>query len=117
MTCGMSSGFCLALVAEDRDQRRTIHPVVGGEGQQVLRLATALWSGERAQQLGSPGFLAGAVGKGSYHGLPFEESAGRLSAADVHDAGCGGGGREPGQRVASAQASRTTIAVEGKANA
>src|ERR1700738_2951637 len=46
----------------------------------------------------SPGFLAGAVGEGSHHRFPSAESLGGLSAADVHDAGCGGGGSEPGER-------------------
>lgn len=32
-----------------------------------------------------------------------------------HDAGCGGGGGEPGERMASVAASRTAIALEGQA--
>src|SRR6202021_148257 len=62
----------------------------------------------------SPGFLAGAVGEGSHHRFPSEESLGGLSAADVHDAGCGGGGREPGERMASVAASQTAVAMEGQ---
>src|SRR5260370_10810384 len=63
----------------------------------------------------SPGFLAGAVGEGSHHRFSYEESLGGLSAADVHDAGRGGGGGEPGERMASVAASRTAVAMEGQA--
>ena len=36
------SGFRPTLDGKDRNQRRTIHPLAGREGQQVLRLARAL---------------------------------------------------------------------------
>ena len=84
--------------------------VAGRHRQQVLRLAGALRQGERAQRLGSPRFLAGAVGEGGHHRLPPEESVGGLSAADVHDAGCRRGGGESGQRMASAETSGTAVA-------
>src|SRR5260370_8395058 len=58
------------------------------------------------QRMDSPGFLAGAVGEGSHHRFPSAESLGGLSAADVHDAGCGGGGGGPGRRMASVGAHR-----------
>src|SRR5260370_7142957 len=62
----------------------------------------------------SPGFLAGAVGKGSHHRFSSAESLGGLSAADVHDAGCGGGGGEPGERMARVAASRTAGGMGGQ---
>ena len=43
--------------------------------------------GERTQRMGSPGLLAGAVGEKGHHRFSSEESAGRLPASDVHDAG------------------------------
>src|SRR5207253_7170135 len=52
------------------------------------------------------------MGEGSHYRLPPEESAGRVSAADLHDAGCRCGGGEPGQCVAGAATSRTVVAVE-----
>jgi 2-polyprenyl-3-methyl-5-hydroxy-6-metoxy-1,4-benzoquinol methylase len=45
-------------------------------------------------------------------GFSWEESLGGLSAADVHDAGCGGGGGEPSERMARAAASGTAVAME-----
>src|SRR5271157_38999 len=44
--------------------------------------------------------------------FPSEESVGGLSAADVHDAGCWGGGGQSGERLAGVAASRTAVAVE-----
>jgi transposase len=43
---GSGGGFRPALVGEDRDRRRTIHSLAGGDGEQVLQLAAALWAGE-----------------------------------------------------------------------
>jgi hypothetical protein len=109
------SGFRPALVREDRDRRRAVHRVARHRRQQVLRLAGTLRQGERAQRLGSPRFLAGGLGEAGHHRLPSEEPAGRLPAADVHDAGrrhCGG---EPDQRLAGAGASGTVVEVEWKA--
>ena len=44
--------------------------------------------------------------------FPSEESAGRISAIDVHDAGCRRGGGQSVQRLAGAETSRTAGAVE-----
>src|SRR5438034_1441652 len=52
------------------------------------------------------------MGEGSHYRLPPEESAGRVSAADLHDAGCRCGGGEPGPCVAGAATSRTVVAME-----
>ena len=41
----------------------------------------------KEQRLGSPGFLARAVGEAGHHRLPPGTSPGRLSAIGVHDAG------------------------------
>ena len=70
---------------------------------------------ERAQRLGSPGFLAGGLGEAGHHRLPSEESAGGLPAADVHDAGRRRRGGEPGQRVAGAGPSGAAAKVERQA--
>jgi type I restriction enzyme R subunit len=107
--------FRPALVGKDRDRRRPVYRVARHRCQQVLRLAGTLRQGERAQRLGSPRFLAGGLGEAGDHRLPFEEPAGRLSAADVYDAGrrhCGG---ESEQCLAVAGASGTVVEVERKA--
>ncbi len=112
---GSDRGFRPALVGEDRDRHRAVHQVARHHCQQVLRLAGTLRQGERAQRLGSPGFLAGGLGEAGHHRLPFEEPAGRLPAADVYDAGrrhCGG---ESDQRLAGAGASGTVVKVERQA--
>src|SRR5216684_3773642 len=109
---GSDRGFRPALVGEDRDRCRAVHRVARCGRQQVLRLAGTLRQGERAQRLGSPGFLAGGLGKAGHHRIPFEEPAGRLPAADVHDAGCRHRGGESDQRLAGAGASGTVIEVE-----
>src|SRR5713101_617477 len=65
-----------------------------------VRVAGTLRQGERPQRLGSPRFLAGGLGEAGHHRLPTEEPVGRLSTADVYDAGrkhCGG---ESVQRLA-----------------
>src|SRR5205809_1979861 len=51
---GPSGGFRPALVGKNPDRFRTIHPLAGRAGQQVLRLARALWARQRAQRLDSP---------------------------------------------------------------
>ena len=88
---------------------------LGVSGQQVLRLARALRQGQRTQRLGSPRFLAGGVGEEGHRRFPSEESAGRLPAADVHDAGSGRGGGQSVQRLARAGAGRSVGEVEGQA--
>src|SRR6266699_1753295 len=40
---GPGGGFRPVLVGKNRDRRRTIHPLAGRAGPQVLRLARALW--------------------------------------------------------------------------
>ena len=42
---------------------------LGVDRQQVLRLARTLRQGQRAQRLGSPGFLAGGLGEAGHHRL------------------------------------------------
>jgi len=62
-----------------------------------------------------PRFLVGELGEAGHHRLPSEEPVGRLSAADVYDAGrkhCGG---ESVQRLAGIGASGTIIEVERQA--
>lgn len=103
---GPDRGLRPALVGGQRDRRRAVHRVAGRDGQQVLLLAGALRPGQRAQRLGCLGLLVGGLGKAGHHRVPPEESLGRLSEADVHDAGRGYGGGEPGQRVAGARARR-----------
>ena len=102
---GLDRGFRPALVREDRDQRRPVHRVARHHGQQVLRLAGTLRQGERVQRLDSPRFLAGGLGEAGRRRLRSEESAGRLPAADVHDAGCRHCGGESVQRMTRAGAS------------
>src|SRR5271155_2760364 len=48
---GPGRGFRPALVGEDRDRRRAIHPLAGRAGQQVLRPARALRARQRTQRL------------------------------------------------------------------
>src|ERR1035437_5333092 len=112
---GPDRGFRLALVGEDRDRRRVVHRVARRDCQQVLRLAGTLWQGERTQRLGSPRFLAGGLGEAGHCRLPFEEPAGRLSAADVHHPGCRHRGGESIQRVACPQPGGAAVEVEGQA--
>ncbi len=47
--------------------------------------------------------------------FPFEEPAGRLSEANVHDAGCEYSGGEPVERLARFESSGAVIEVEGQA--
>jgi transposase InsO family protein len=49
------------------------------------------------------------------HRLPSDESSGRVSTVDVHNAGCGGGGGESGEGIASVEAGGTVVAMEGQA--
>src|ERR1019366_2308564 len=64
--------------------------------------------------MGSPGLLAGAVGEGGDRRFSSEESAGRLPASDVHDAGSRRGGGESVQRMAGARASGAVEQMEGQ---
>src|SRR6266481_8218942 len=65
--------------------------------------------------MGSPGLLAGAVGEGGDRRFSSEESAGRLPAADIHDAGSRRGCGQPVQRVAGAGTSGAVEQMEGPA--
>src|ERR1017187_6298644 len=87
--------------------------MAGGSRRQVLRVARALRQSERAQRLGSPRFLAGGVGEESDRGFPLEESARRVSASDVHDAGCRRGGGQSVECVAGAVAGRMFVSLGG----
>src|ERR1019366_563067 len=89
--------------------------MVGRECEQVLRLARTLRTRQRTQRLGSPGLLAGGLGKTGNHQFSFEESAGGLSPADVHDAGCRHRGGEPVERVAGTGESGAAEEMEGEA--
>ena len=112
---GPDRGFRPALVGEVRDRRRALHRVARHHRQQTLRLARTLRQSERAQRLGTPRFLAGGVGEAGHHRVSSEEPTGGLSATDVHDARCRHRGGQPVQRVASAQAGRTLVDLEGEA--
>ena len=81
---------------------------------QVL-LARTLRPRQRAQRLGSPGFLAGGLGEAGDHQFSFEEPAGGLPAADVHDAGRRYRGGESVERLAGTGASRPIKEMERKA--
>src|SRR5438034_11297705 len=86
--------------------------MVGRDRQQVLRLARALRSRQRAQRLGSPGLLAGGLGEAGDHRIPSEEPSGRLPAADLHDDGCRYRGGESGQRMAGVEPGGTAAEME-----
>src|SRR5213593_68655 len=86
--------------------------MVGRDQQQILRLARALRSHQRAQRLGSPGLLAGGLGEAGDHRVPSEEPAGRVPAADLHDAGCRYRGGESGQRMAGVEPVGTAAEME-----
>ena len=73
-------------------------------GRQVPRLAEALRQGQRAQRPGAPRSLAGNLGTTGHPGLRKAVSLGRLSSANLHDAGSRCGGRQSQQRLSGAQA-------------
>src|ERR1700741_2413571 len=89
--------------------------MVGRDREQVLRLATTLWSRQRAQRLGSPGLLAGGLGEAGNRRVPSEEPARGLPAADLHDAGRRHRGGESGQRMARAEPGGAVAQVESEA--
>src|SRR5579863_3174298 len=64
--------------------------------------------------MGSPRFLAAGVGEKNDRGFPLDQSAGRVSAADVHDAGCRRSGGQSVERVAGVVASRMFVSLEGE---
>ena len=67
---------------------------------------------QRAQRLGPRDFWLEPWVEGSDHRLPPAESARRLSAADVHDAGRGRCGRQSGEPLAGVEAGWIVIPVE-----
>src|SRR5437016_13285936 len=86
-------------------QQRRLRGEIPGEPRLTYsgtKLETADTAKESRQLLGppllgdSPGISGWSMGEGSHHRLPPEESAGRVSAADLHDAGCRCGGGKPG---------------------
>jgi len=99
-TCGPDRGLRPALVGEDGDRRRTFHRMARHRSQQVLRVAER-YGKATSTTVGFPGISGWSSGKGGDHPFPFEESAGRLSAVDVHDVGRRHRGREPVECVAS----------------
>src|SRR5260370_2592970 len=82
---GSDRRFRPALVGGQRDRRRAIRWMVGRDREQILRLARTLRSRQRAQRLGSPGLLAGGLGKAGDHRVSLEEPTGGVPAGDVHD--------------------------------
>ena len=117
--------FRAALVREDRDPRRAFHRLARHRAQQpdrcglgpdsvVLFLARALRLRQRAQRLGSPGFLAPRVGKAGHPRLLSPASAARLPAADVHDARRRHRGRQPVERLAGVEPGGPAAQVEGQ---
>jgi hypothetical protein len=65
--------------------------------------------------MGSPRFLAGGLGEAGHHRLSFEEPAGGLPPADIHDARCKYRCRESDQRLARVGAGGIVIEVEWQA--
>ncbi len=57
-----------------------VHRVARNHRQQVLRLARALWAGERAQRLGSPRLFVGGSGRDMLHEVINTEKRGFLYA-------------------------------------
>ena len=60
--------------------------LAGVEYEQVSRLETPLWQGQRAQWPGAARLVAGGLGKNGHPRLPQLPSAGRLSPAGLYDA-------------------------------
>src|SRR5947208_2492710 len=103
------------LERADRDRGADVHSLAGPGLQQVLRLASALRPGERTQRLDPARLLAGREGEASHPRLPRPLPAGRLSAADLHDAGRRRGGGESLERLASASSGGPPGALERQA--
>src|SRR5438034_3157877 len=103
------------LERADRDRGADVHSLAGPGLQQVLRLASALRPGERTQRLDPSRLLVGRGGEASDPRLPRPLSAGRLSAADLHDAGRRRGGGESLERLASASSGGPPGALERQA--
>src|SRR3989454_360042 len=104
-----------SLERPHRDRAPEVHSWAGSGPQQVLRLEVALWESQRTQQLDSARLLAGGLGEARHPGLSRALSAGRLSPADVHDAGCRCRGGESDQCLARAALGRAAVALESPA--
>src|SRR3989454_2218018 len=88
------------------DRAPEVHSWAGSGPQQVLR--------QRTQQLDSARLLAGGLGEARHPGLSRALSAGRVSPADVHDAGCRCRGGESDQCLARAALGRAAVALEAR---
>src|SRR6266446_4488857 len=97
------------------DRGPEVHSLAGRGLQQVLRLANALRPGERTQRPGPARLLVGRAGEASDHRVPRPLPAGRLSSADLHDAGRRRGGGESVQRLASPSSGGSAGALERQA--
>ena len=110
-----SHRFCAELERAHGNCDEPVHSVVVGINEQVLRLESALRQGQRAQWVDSSRPLAGRVGKEGHHRISSPISAGRVSPADVHDAGSRRGRCESGQRLESLKPSGIITALEPEA--
>jgi hypothetical protein len=110
-----SDRFRAPLEGADRDHHPEVCSLAGRGFQQVLRLASPLRPGERAQRLGSPRLLVGGVGETGDSRLLRPLSPGRLSMPDLHDVGRRRGRGEPGERLASSAPSGPAEALEKQA--
>jgi transposase len=72
-------------------------------------------AGSTSITAGFPETFGWRIGRSSDHCVPPEESAGRLSATDVHDAGRRHRGGASGQRMAGAESGGTDAEVEREA--
>src|SRR5207249_7689823 len=103
------------LERADRDRHPEVRALAGRGLQQVLRLASPLRPGERTQPLDPARLLAGGAGEACDCRFPRPLPAGRLSAADLHDAGRRRGGGEFVQRLASPAPGGSAGALERQA--
>src|SRR6266446_9536882 len=97
------------------DRGPEVHSLAGRGLQQVLRLANALRPGERTQRPGPARLLVGRAGEASDHRFPRPLPAGRLSSADLHDAGRRRGGGESLECLASPSSGGPLGALERQA--
>jgi hypothetical protein len=107
--------FVAPLERAHRDRGSEAGSLAGCSLQQVLRLASPLRQSQRTQSLDPSRLLAGRAGEAGDHRFPRALPPGRLSAADLHDAGRRRGSREPGERMASPAPSGPIGALEKQA--
>src|SRR3989454_1072852 len=103
------------LERADRDRHAEVRALAGRGLQQVLRLASPLRPGERTQRPGPARLLVGELGEACDCRFPRPLPAGRLSAADLHDAGRRRGGGESVQRLARPAPGGSAGALERQA--